>query len=109
MISQLFLLDTHEEFDQIIWPPVESMLPIPQFIGRWFKKEATAEDRFRISFDIYFQKYKDQLYSDYRPSKAFCADLMANLFSKLSSSWYCCNKEVCPEAASNCPVVSQIY
>lgn len=83
------------------------MLLVPNFIGRLFKKEQTPEEKFKIAFDLYFKEYEDRLYGDYQPSKAFCAQEMAFLYSKLSTSWYCTDiRHHWPEAASNAATVS---
>lgn len=99
-------IGTHEQFDLIIWPHVESTSMVPHFIGRYFKKEMAPEDKFKIAFDIYFKEYKDQLYGGRQPSRALCAEPMSFLCSKLSTSWYCDNKLTWPEHASNVPIVS---
>ena len=98
-------IGTHEQFDQIIWPPMESVLP--NFIGRYFKKEMMPEEKFKIAFDIYFSEYEDQLYGDYQPRRALCAEPMSFLCSKLCTSWYCDRKlQQWPEYASNVATVS---
>ena len=68
----------------------------------------TPEVKYKIAFDLYFRDFEDQLFGGFQLSRALCAEPMAFLCGRLSTSWYCANGKNWPEHARNVASVSLI-